>query len=223
MFLSVADNRSMSGPATPSCLCTVVRPAVEWDLELEFGSTGGIPCRFLRPSFRSRRRSLGRCARSCEKACLLDHFFSGAVVAVPAPPGAVAGFSFRSHAATARMTMHTPMSIPLISRVMFPSTTPESPARPMPSSRPRQQRAVAADLIRHPVRAQRVPLEGRSVRQPARIALHCIVDAMSSCASDASGGHSSRHFQPPLECSLFGHQVDTKSWRPLGSILDGGS
>ena len=121
--------------------------------------------RFLRPSFRSRRRSLGRCARSCEKACLLDHFFSGAVVAVPAPPGACTGFSFRSHAATARMTMHTPMSIPLISRLMSSSTWLGSPARPMPSSRPRPQRAATADLIRDPVRAQCVPVEGRNACQ----------------------------------------------------------
>ncbi len=172
--------------------------------------------RFLRPSFRSRRRSLGRCARSCEKACLLDHFFSGAVVAVPAPPGACTGFSFRSHAARARMTMHTPMSIPLISRLMSSSTWLGSPARPMPSSRPRPQRAATANLIRDPVRAQCVPVEGRNACQRGQddIALHRRCDVVLHVWRERWALF--RHFQPRRNdpCSAM------KSTPSLGPIMD---
>jgi len=75
MFLSVADNRSMGGPATPSCLCTVVQPAVEWDSELEFGGTGGISSPLL-PAELSVAPETARkmCARARKRASLIISF-----------------------------------------------------------------------------------------------------------------------------------------------------
>jgi hypothetical protein len=43
----VVESRSMHGQAAPSCRSTVARPVVEWDSELEFGCTGGVPCPLL--------------------------------------------------------------------------------------------------------------------------------------------------------------------------------
>jgi hypothetical protein len=43
----VIDNRSMRGQAVQSCSIVSALPVIEWDSELEFGCTDGMPCPLL--------------------------------------------------------------------------------------------------------------------------------------------------------------------------------
>jgi hypothetical protein len=43
----VVESRPMRGQAVQSCSVAAALPAIEWDSELEFGCTGGMPCPLL--------------------------------------------------------------------------------------------------------------------------------------------------------------------------------
>jgi hypothetical protein len=49
----VVENRPVRGQSALSRWSTVARPVVEWDSELEFGCTGGVPCPLLEIARRS--------------------------------------------------------------------------------------------------------------------------------------------------------------------------